>query len=73
MKTQVTPKTTTGIVKTMRQIRDEISNEIKDMSFEEERAYLNKLLAPKTQNQRPTSPSKNKGEENIPDEFNPHV
>ena len=73
MKTQVTHKTTTGMVKAMRKIREEISIEIKDMSFEEERAYLNKLLAPKTQNQRPTSPSKNKGEENIPDEFNPHV
>ncbi len=31
----------------LRKIRDEISNEIKDMTFEEERAYLDKLLAEK--------------------------
>ncbi len=58
MKTQVTHKTTTGIVKAMRKIREEISIEIKDMSFEEERAYLNKLLAPKKQSRHPTSTSK---------------
>lgn len=41
-------KTTTepvdNAVQFMRQIRDEISNEIKDMTFEEERAFLDKLL-----------------------------
>jgi hypothetical protein len=31
----------------LRKIRDQISNEIKDMSFKEERAYLDKLLADK--------------------------
>lgn len=35
------------VVKDLRKIRDEISNEIKDMTFEEERAYLDKLLADK--------------------------
>ena len=45
MKTQVNYEASADMVKTMRQIRDEISNEIKDMTFEEERAYLNHLLA----------------------------
>ena len=35
------------VVKDLRKIRDEISSEIKDMTFEEERAYLDKLLANK--------------------------
>ena len=35
-------------VKTMRTIRDRISKEIMDMTFEEENAYLQKLLAKKT-------------------------
>lgn len=48
MKTQAKHKTSAHMVKTMRQIRDEINNEIKDMTFEEERAYLNKLLASRT-------------------------
>lgn len=34
-------------VQEMRKIRDQISSEIKDMTFEEERAYLDKLLADK--------------------------
>lgn len=42
-------KTTTfkliaNAVTSMREIRDELSNEIKDMTFAEERAYLDKLL-----------------------------
>ena len=55
-------KTTADMVKTMRQIRDEINDEIKDMVFEEERAYLDQLLALKTseQSQRPTSASKSR-------------
>ena len=32
-------------VKTMREIRDAISLEIMNMSYDEERAYLDKLLA----------------------------
>ena len=32
-------------IKIMRQIRDELSLEIMNMSFEEERAYLDKLLS----------------------------
>lgn len=35
------------VVKELRKIRDQISSEIKDMTFEEERAYLDKLLAEK--------------------------
>ena len=35
------------IVKNLRKIRDEISIEIKDLTFEQERAYLDKLLADK--------------------------
>ena len=34
-------------VQEMRKIRDQISNEIKDMTFDEERVYLDKLLADK--------------------------
>jgi len=37
------------LVQSMRQIRDQISIEIKDMTFEQERAYLDKLLAHKLQ------------------------
>lgn len=35
-------------VKTMREIRDQLSKEIMDMTFAEEKAYLRKLLAQKT-------------------------
>lgn len=42
--TTQTYNTQQNIVKDLRKIRDEISNEIKDMTFEEERAYLDKLL-----------------------------
>lgn len=42
-----TYNTQQDVVKELRKIRDQISNEIKDMSFEEERAYLDKLLAEK--------------------------
>jgi len=38
---------TENVVKKMRQIREEISNEIKNMTFEQERAYLDKLLLDK--------------------------
>ncbi len=37
--------TQNDLVKDLRKIRDQISSEIKDMTFEEERAYLDKLLA----------------------------
>ncbi|MFI5159997.1 MAG: hypothetical protein ACHQHN_01915 [Sphingobacteriales bacterium] len=33
-----------NVIQTMRQIREEVSNEIKDMSFAEERVFLDKLL-----------------------------
>lgn len=36
-----------NVVEDLRKIRDQISNEIKHMSFEEERAYLDKLLKDK--------------------------
>ncbi len=45
--TTQTLKTEQDLVKDLRKIRDQISNEIKDMTFEEERAYLDKLLADK--------------------------
>ncbi len=35
------------VVKNLRKIRDDISNEIKDMTFEQEREYLDKLPAEK--------------------------
>jgi hypothetical protein len=37
-------QTVDNMVQSMRHIRDEISNEIKDMTFAEERAFLDKLL-----------------------------
>lgn len=47
--TTQTPINKEGVVKNIRKIRDQISLEIKDMSFEQERAYLNKLLSEKQQ------------------------
>jgi hypothetical protein len=46
------------VVKDLRKIRDQISNEIKDMSFEEERVYLDKLLADKGKSVRNKQPGK---------------
>ena len=46
----MTPQTQSnkkGLVQDFRKIRDQINNEIKDMTFEQERAYLDKLLAEK--------------------------
>ncbi len=45
--TTKTHNTQQDMVKDLRKIRDQISNEIKDMTFEQERAYLDKLLADK--------------------------
>ena len=45
--TTQTYNTQEGLVMDLRKIRDQISKEIKDMTFEEERAYLDKLLAEK--------------------------
>lgn len=47
MTTQPYNNTHQGLVKDMRKIRDQISNEIKDMTFEQERIYLDNLLAEK--------------------------
>ncbi len=44
---------TSNVVQELRNIRDEISKEIKDMTFEEERAYLDQLLA----TNRPPAPN----------------
>ena len=43
------------VVKNLRKIRDQISSEIKDMTFEEERAYLDKLLSDKEKSSPNTS------------------
>lgn len=50
MKTKTKTKTKTSektfdAIKVMREIRDKISLEIMNMTYEEERAYLDKLLA----------------------------
>jgi hypothetical protein len=45
MTTSAINNTEHDIVKDMRKIRDQISNEIKDMTFEQERIYLDQLLA----------------------------
>jgi hypothetical protein len=39
-----TYNTQQDVVKELRRIREQISNEIKDMTFEEERAFLDQLL-----------------------------
>ena len=36
-----------SVVQNLRSIRDQINHEIKDMTFEQERAYLDQLLAGK--------------------------
>ena len=41
------PKKKFDAIKTMREIRDKVSLEIMDMTYDEERAYLDKLLAQK--------------------------
>lgn len=41
------PKKKFDAIKTMREIRDTVSREIMDMTYEEERAYLDKLLMEK--------------------------
>ncbi len=38
---------TQGVVQNLRGIREQLSHEIKDMTFEQERAYLDQLLAEK--------------------------
>lgn len=45
--TTQTYNTQQDVVKDLRKIRDQISNEIKDMTFEQERAYLDRLLSDK--------------------------
>lgn len=45
MTTQTVSDGKQGLVEEMRKIRDQISQEIKNMTFDEERAYLDKLLA----------------------------
>jgi hypothetical protein len=42
----------------MRSIRDELNDEIKDMSYEEQRRYLDKLLASKTTKKDKPQPGK---------------
>lgn len=45
--TTQTINTKQDVVKDLRKIREQISNEIKGMTFEQERAYLDKLLTDK--------------------------
>jgi hypothetical protein len=47
--TPITNDTTQGVVQNLRSIRDQISLEITSMTFEQERAYLDKLLSEKQQ------------------------
>ncbi len=42
-----------NLVQDLRKIRDQISSEIKEMTFDEERAYLDKLLS----NNQPQAPN----------------
>jgi hypothetical protein len=60
MKT-ITTEPIENMVKSMRQIREEISNEIKDMTYAEERAFLDKLLQKKQQKNILNTTSKAKG------------
>ena len=49
MKTKtVTKEKNFDAVKTLREIRDQLSKEIMNMTFAEEKAYLKKLLSKKT-------------------------
>lgn len=43
-------------VKTMREIRDEISREIQEMSFEQEREYIEKHLKARREEERVGAP-----------------
>jgi hypothetical protein len=45
MTTLTKPQVQQNLVADLRQVRDQLSAEIQDMSFEEERAYLDRLLA----------------------------
>ena len=47
MKTKTIKKENFDAVKTMREIRDQLSKEIMNMTFAEEKAYLKKLLSKK--------------------------
>ena len=47
MTTEIKDNQQVGLVQEMRKIRDQISREIRGMTFEEERAYLDKLLSEK--------------------------
>ena len=47
MKTKTITKENFDAVKTMREIRDQISKEIMNMTYAEEKAYLKKLLSKK--------------------------
>lgn len=44
METKSKIKTSPGVVKQMRKLREKLSTQIMDMSYEEQRAYLDKLL-----------------------------
>ena len=65
MKTQ-TLNEQQGLVKDLRKIRDQISNEIKDMTFEQERAYLDKLLADKEKSSHNIKRSRRKAQNEAP-------
>ena len=58
-----TYNTQQDVVKNLRKIRDQINNEIKDMNFEEERAYLDTLLADKGECLPATQPGKSRADE----------
>ncbi len=47
MTTKEINRTKVGVVKDLRKIRDKISQEIMEMTFTEEREYLDKLLSEK--------------------------
>ena len=47
MTPQINNGTQPGLVQDLRKIREQISSEIKDMTFDQERAYLDKLLTDK--------------------------
>ena len=53
MTPQINNGTQTGLVQDLRKIREQISSEIKDMTFDQERAYLDKLLTDKKETTLP--------------------
>lgn len=63
--TTQTYNTRQNVVKELRKIRDQVSSEIKDMTFAEERAYLDKLLADKKKSSHKNESANSSGADTV--------